>query len=116
MSTRSTDAAPCDTRHHGPIRDELETETSHAQDETVDLCWALLYSKGPKGPGDPGEDHQVQELPRLRREKHIAFLKAAMGTLPSRFVVVDASRPWIFYWALTGLQLLGEDVSAHRER
>ncbi|KAI9825473.1 MAG: CAAX farnesyltransferase (FTase) subunit beta [Thelocarpon impressellum] len=30
--------------------------------------------------------------------------------------MADASRPWLLYWALTGLFLLGEDVSQYRER
>jgi protein farnesyltransferase subunit beta len=29
---------------------------------------------------------------------------------------MDASRPWMVYWALAGLSLLGEDVTRVRQR
>lgn len=85
-----------------PIRDALETESSTVQRETARACRALRVG------GDA--------WPGLQRQKHVAFLRNSLGTLPAGFVAVDASRPWMLYWALTGLYLLGEDVSEYRER
>jgi protein farnesyltransferase subunit beta len=38
-----------------------------------------------------------------------------LGNLPAAYKVADASRPWIFYWCLNGLVLLGADVSKYRD-
>jgi protein farnesyltransferase subunit beta len=39
-----------------------------------------------------------------------------LAKLPAQYKVVDSSRPWIFYWCLNGLVLLGADVSKYRNR
>lgn len=96
-----------------PIRDLLTTETSNVQDATVQQCLPFLA-----GTADPGKlpfDFNGYGVPRLDRENHIAFLHDSLGEFPAGFVGLDASRPWMLYWALTGLSLLGEDVSPYRE-
>lgn len=96
------------------IRDALETETSKLQDETVENCLPLL-----NGIGEPSRNPFVfnsNGLPKLEREMHVEFLHQSLGWLSSRYTGFDASRPWILYWALTGLCLLGEDVRPYRER
>lgn len=55
-------------------------------------------------------------IPRLEREKHVGFLRQSLKTLAAGYVGFDASRPWIVYWVLAGLTLLGEDVQAYKER
>ena len=97
-----------------PIRDALVTETSDVQDETVREC--LPYLSGSVDPSKGPFDFNPHGLPPLEREKHIAFLHNVLGTLPAAYVGFDASRPWILYWALTGLHLLGDDISQYRER
>lgn len=94
-----------------PIRDELRTETSESQDETVRECLPFLN-------GSVGSLHDYNEhgLPRLARDKHIRFLHGTLEKMPAAFVGFDASRPWIIYWALTALSLLGEDIKPYRER
>jgi len=52
----------------------------------------------------------------LEVEKHIRFLELGLHGLPSGFVVLDASRPWIIYWALHSIFLLGSDVSSYSRR
>lgn len=48
----------------------------------------------------------------LNREAHIAFLKRGLTEpLHSSFIALEASRPWIIYWILHGLDLLGDDLS-----
>lgn len=94
-----------------PIRDELETGTSISQDETVQECLPFL---------DPSvstpQDYNEHGLPSLARDKHIGFLHHTLETMPAAYVGFDASRPWIIYWALTALSLLGEDVEPYGER
>ncbi|KAL8948562.1 MAG: hypothetical protein Q9222_005258 [Ikaeria aurantiellina] len=96
-----------------PIRDELETETSQLQDETIQECLPYLARCLSS---DPDEQSDFTTLPTLARDEHIQFLHRSLGTMPSAFVGYDAARPWIVYWVLTALSLLGEDVSQYRER
>ena len=96
------------------IRDELTTQTSIAQQDTVAECLPFLNSAedASKSPFDFNE-HGV---PRLDRQGHIDFLHESLREFPAGFVAVDASRPWMVYWALMGLYLLGEDVTCYRDR
>ncbi|KAL8765867.1 MAG: hypothetical protein Q9209_007168 [Squamulea sp. 1 TL-2023] len=94
-----------------PIRDDLETETSASQDKTVQEC--LPFHVGSEGSSN---DYGSKSLPSLNRAKHIRYLRRSLEPLPAIFVGYDASRPWVIYWALTALSLLGEDVAPYRER
>jgi protein farnesyltransferase subunit beta len=93
-----------------PVRDSLETESTQLEDETVDACLPYLN-------GNPyGFGLNSYGIPHLQRQKHVNFLKQALGKYPPKFVLMDASRAWIFYWAIAGLSMLGEDVSVYQER
>lgn len=94
-----------------PIRDELETETSASQDKTVQQCLPLLHAYD-----SSLRDYHHNDLPKLDRAKHARFLHRSLQTLPAVAVGYDASRPWMVYWALTALSILGEDVTPYRER
>ncbi|KAL8710712.1 MAG: hypothetical protein Q9220_004730 [cf. Caloplaca sp. 1 TL-2023] len=96
-----------------PIRDELETETSELQDDTIEECLSYLARCLPS---DPSGAFTHTTLPGLARDKHIRYLHHSLETLPSAYVAYDASRPWLIYWVLTALSLLGEDVSQYRKR
>lgn len=96
-----------------PLLDELQTDTSRAQAEVVGRCIPLLRGQESAGVCLPLNRHGV---PSLARELHVEYLLDALGEYPGRFVGLDASRPWMVYWALTGLALLGEDVSLFRKR
>jgi protein farnesyltransferase subunit beta len=93
-----------------PIRDLLNTETSQIQEETIQEC--LLFLSGKK----QGISHNDHGVPHLDRKRHIAFLHKSLRQLPAPYVAADASRPWMFYWALAALSTMGEDVSEYRER
>lgn len=90
-----------------PVRDELQSTTTVAQDETVSLCLPFLS-------GEKHDDCNDYGVPHLDRERHIKFLHKQLGKLPSPFIAADASRPWFLSWSLNGLSLLGEDVSSYR--
>ncbi|KAL3423648.1 prenyltransferase and squalene oxidase [Phlyctema vagabunda] len=92
------------------LRDPLVTQTSLVQDETIEECLPFLSGI------EPGVTYGDHGVPHLHRERHIQFLHKSMRNLPAPFVAADASRPWMFYWALNGLSTLGEDASAYRER
>jgi protein farnesyltransferase subunit beta len=96
------------------LGDLLKTVSSTAQDLTVQEC--LPFLTGSEGLQKSALDINAHGVPHLDREGHIAFLHGSLGGLPSGFAALDASRPWMIYWALTGLYLLGEDVSPYRDR
>lgn len=91
-----------------PIREHLSTQTSILQADTEEECLPFLLGEGDEGAG-------FVELPRLRRDKHVQFLQRFLGKLPTGFTALDASRPWMLYWCLNGLALLGKDVTTYRE-
>lgn len=92
-----------------PIWDSLETHSSVQQDATIRECLPLLATEV------EGFQYNQHGVPHLDRERHIKFLRKNLGSLPGRFVGLDASRPWILYWCLNGLSILGEDVSGYRD-
>lgn len=95
-----------------PIRDPLVTETIDLQDATLEKC--LPFLKGVHS--SQMEPFNAFGVPALQRDEHVAYLYDSLEDYPSGFVAMDASRPWMVYWALTGLTLLGEDVTRVRKR
>jgi protein farnesyltransferase subunit beta len=92
------------------IRDDLVTDTSKLEDETLDAVLPFLE-------GNPNEfPLNVFGLPKLQRKKHIAFLEEGLGKYPSAYTAYDPARPWLVYWSLQGLTALGHDISGYRER
>ncbi|KAI5283341.1 CAAX farnesyltransferase (FTase) subunit beta, partial [Ascosphaera atra] len=55
-------------------------------------------------------------IQRLGRDAHIAQCYDMLEDFPAGFVVMDASRPWMIYWGLCSLFLLGEDITKLRRR
>jgi hypothetical protein len=99
----------------GPeIRDRLETKSSREQDKTA--AEALSSLTGTAQAPDPSFEPNSYGIPRLNRERHISFLHKQLGSLPAGAVFADASRPWLLYWSLMGLSVLGEDISQYKER
>ncbi|CAB4285677.1 unnamed protein product [Prunus armeniaca] len=56
-------------------------------------------------------DAQFRML-ELKRENHIDYLKGGLRQLPSSFCGLYALRPWVCFWNLHSLALLGESVDA----
>lgn len=93
-----------------PIRDRLHTDTSLLQDQTIADVLPFLKE------GGASDRCNAHGIPHLDRERHSKFLHRQLGQLPGMFTMVDPSRPWLFYWCLNALTLLGEDVVDYRER
>lgn len=94
-----------------PIRDPLITETVDLQNATLEKCLPFL-----KGIHSAQKDFNDHGIPALQRDLHAGFLYDALEDYPEGFVAMDASRPWIVYWALAGLAMLGEETTRFRER
>jgi protein farnesyltransferase subunit beta len=95
----------------GPLQDDLETSTSAAQEKTMREVIDLMTGKG-----QTMTNVNAYGLPHLLKDKHAAFLRTILGRYPPPFQVMDASRPWLLYWALNGLRTLGVDVSEYKQR
>ncbi|KIX00949.1 uncharacterized protein Z518_10015 [Rhinocladiella mackenziei CBS 650.93] len=113
-SSRFASPIPAYFREPPILIDSLETETSTLQENTVNECLPLL-----NGANDPTRnpfDFNRFGVPNLEREDHINFLHDNLAEFPAPFVGIDASRPWMVYWALLSLYVLGEDISPFRSR
>lgn len=93
-----------------PTPDPQRSQSSVAQLEVVELCMPLLAAEE----GTPALGFNRRWVPRLNRDQHVEFLENAIEN--ARFTGLDASRPWVVYWCLTGLSLLGKNVEVYRER
>ncbi|OAY25814.1 protein farnesyltransferase subunit beta isoform X2 [Manihot esculenta] len=51
----------------------------------------------------------------LQRDNHIEYLTRGLKQLSSSFVVLDANRPWLCYWILHSIALLGESIDYELE-
>ena len=96
------------------LNNDLETQTTQAQAETLHECLPLLGAIN--DPTRSPFEFNDFGVPELRTEDHIDFLHQNLAQFPSQFVGIDASRPWMVYWALLSLHLLGQDVSAMQDR
>lgn len=96
------------------VVDSLETETSRLQKATLKECLPLLRALA--DPNRSPFDFNEFGIPSLEREDHIDFLHENLQEFPAPFVGIDASRPWMVYWALSALYMLGEDISSFRSR
>lgn len=51
----------------------------------------------------------------LQRDKHIEYLSKGLRHLGSTFSVLDANRPWLCYWIIHAIALLGETIDDELE-
>jgi len=92
-----------------PIIDALITDTTRKRHATIEQCLPYLSGTNKNPPR-----FNYQSVPKIEREKHVAFLQTALHD--AKFMAYDASRPWVVYWSLCGLSLLGENVEVYLEK
>ncbi|XP_020292918.1 protein farnesyltransferase subunit beta isoform X1 [Pseudomyrmex gracilis] len=59
--------------------------------------------------------YQSSKEPTLLRMKHISFLKNAVTHLNEAYECLDCSRPWLCFWILHSLAILGERLSKEEQ-
>ncbi|PIA40511.1 hypothetical protein AQUCO_02500312v1 [Aquilegia coerulea] len=60
--------------------------------------------------------HHAQALMlELQRDQHMEYLTKGLNQLGPSFGVLDANRPWLCYWILHSIALLGECIDCERE-
>ncbi|KAJ2775006.1 CAAX farnesyltransferase (FTase) subunit beta [Coemansia nantahalensis] len=92
-----------------------ETATSQRQGEvedTIGRIYQRFVEPGSMAHGGTIDDSRY----RLLRAKHEQFVRDALHGLSSGFVVLDASQPWLAFWTLNSLSILGSEISAALRR
>ena len=82
------------------IEDGVVTATSKEQTSLQDRVTSIFQQLI-----DAGLEESVDAL-LLNRERHISYLHGGLQCLPSGFIVLDSSRPWICFWIIHSLALL----------
>ena len=104
MSQHQAQSAPPWIQLGYQIDDELETQSSVLIQDAAETCIPLIQSPLP-GVLD------------LARDKHLNSLHSLLADgLPAGYTALDASKPWLLYWALMALSLLGYEGSAYTHR
>ena len=81
--------------------EEVFTASSVEQRTTEDSC-LRLFEKSETNLSD------LDDYPTLNRSKTVSFLLKGLHGLSEGYECLDASRPWLVYWILHSLELLGE--------
>lgn len=81
--------------------------TLDEQAETEQLIQTLIDTVAPLDSTEPTV---------LRKDEHSAFLAASLFKLPSGYVALDASRPWLLFWTLHSIDLLGIAIDDNVKR
>lgn len=95
-------------------RDKVRTQTCEDEDRVVASCLPFLNGRAFLRYGP--DFLTVSGVPHLLRDRHKLFLEDSLEAYPPPFKSMDASRPWMLYWNLTALPLIGEDSSPYRRR
>ncbi len=88
------------------IEDGVITATSVEQTNLEERI-TDLYREFVDSPLSEGQENLV-----LHREQHVSYLHGGLQYLPSGFIVLDSSRPWICYWIVHSLALLDAPLPA----
>ncbi|KAF5188481.1 farnesyltransferase subunit beta, partial [Thalictrum thalictroides] len=59
--------------------------------------------------------HAQALMLELQRDQHMEYLNKGLNQLGPSFCVLDANRPWLCYWILHSIALLGECIDCERE-
>ncbi|KAJ1792311.1 CAAX farnesyltransferase (FTase) subunit beta [Coemansia sp. RSA 2167] len=93
-----------------------DTETSNKQVDVEDSIGQIYVKYIEPGTAQHGGIFDDTSL-RLHRTKHEQFVRDAMHGLSSGFSVLDASQPWLAFWSLNSLDIMGRKInSATRTR
>ncbi|XP_024029506.1 protein farnesyltransferase subunit beta [Morus notabilis] len=55
------------------------------------------------------------QMLKLRRDRHLEYLDRGLRFLGPSFCVLDANRPWLCYWIIHSIALLGESLDTEME-
>lgn len=79
------------------------SDTLEEQDETERLISELLHNISPAAP----DGETIVGGTTLRKPEHAVYFQQLLFRLPPGFVGLDASKPWLMYWSLHSLDIMG---------
>uniref|UniRef100_UPI00398E895D protein farnesyltransferase subunit beta n=1 Tax=Pristiophorus japonicus TaxID=55135 RepID=UPI00398E895D len=91
-----------DNHFEEKFHDEDVVTVTSVEQKTVELNVEEAY--------DAFRNDRNMLQPVLQREKHFQYLKKGLRHLSESYSCLDASRPWLCYWILHSLELLGEPL------
>jgi protein farnesyltransferase subunit beta len=90
------------------------TEQAETEHFISDLLSLFSPTPSPSSAPTPPATHNTgadavstTRLPALRKGEHAMFLSSTFFKLPAAYVSLDASRPWLMFWSVHSLDLLG---------
>jgi protein farnesyltransferase subunit beta len=86
------------------------TATLNEQFETESLIsevLKLIDTSDTSDDPDATTSIEPTELGPLRKGDHVKYICSTMNYLPAPYVSLDASRPWLLFWTMHSLDLLG---------
>jgi protein farnesyltransferase subunit beta len=99
------------------LQNSMFSPTSLLQSATISECLPFLNGlNNPTIRDFTPFDYSPNGVLTLQIESHVAFLEDALSEYPAPFVGIDASRPWMVYWALLALHFLNQDISVYKDR
>lgn len=81
------------------------------QKQDDEECQSATSVKQAEVESDVLKLYKLRTVPVLTRQKHISFLKKSLFR-HSESYQLDSSRPWLCYWILHSLQILGERLES----
>ena len=80
------------------------------------LIYPVVLPRSPHLPTFPKPHQHSSPHDRLEivGRAHVAYLEKGLASLPGGFASLDASRPWLCYWMLHSLALLGQEQTIRR--
>ncbi|KAF9320623.1 hypothetical protein BG006_002749, partial [Podila minutissima] len=96
---------PGDINSYGYNDDSFPTESSEVQLETEESIRRAFFSYTPESPR-PTPLASIE----LRKMRHVKYVLGGIDFLASYWTSLDASKPWLCYWILHSLDLLGYKI------
>ncbi|KAG0242498.1 terpenoid cyclases/protein prenyltransferase alpha-alpha toroid [Mortierella sp. GBAus27b] len=92
-------------RAYGCNDDGFPTDSSELQRETEDSIYHALFMYTQESPM-PRPTASIE----LRKQRHMIYLLRAVESLSGGWTALDASKPWLCYWIIHSLDLLGYKI------
>ena len=97
--------------------ESFPTDSSQKQEGCEQACFPyLFYAALADVRAQLVKDGIVDDTngsPRILRDGHVRYIRSGLRELRSAFSGLDASRPWMVYWMLHGLNILGVRPKAY---
>jgi protein farnesyltransferase subunit beta len=92
---------PTNSHPTATLNEQFETEA------LISEVLKLIDTSDASDDPDATTSIEPTELGPLRKGDHVKYICSTMNYLPAPYVSLDASRPWLLFWTMHSLDLLG---------